>query len=257
MNNPTKRNRNIGTAKQGFKNRNVFAIPDYYPREGKSFSEKLTRYSTVKRGINGHQFTFVVEETKKNSCHACTIDDLEIVLQAVPSYYFQGLKTIVLRQPKRKEEIFRSVWGGWFAGYEFESKVVSAIVLEAAGFGSKVKWSRKIGIDTQKELKRLQTDGFDVAETKRSYEIELSLENVRNVQLYRTLLHEIGHHYHNSLDEDIFDKLPSVEKEAFAHNFADKLKIELEEKKIIPFPRIFNEKSILNDQLDLKDFQCA
>lgn len=257
MNNPVRRSRNIGTFKQGFKKQNVFNIPSYYEREGKFFTEKLVHYSTVKRGINGYEFTFVVEKTKKDSCHACTIDDLEIVLQAVPSYYLQGLKTIVLRQPKRKEEIFSSAWGRWMYGYEFESKLVSAIVLEAAKFGSTIRWSRKIGIDTQKELKRLQADGFDITETKRSYEIELTLEKVRNVQLYRTLLHEIGHHYHHFLDEDIFDKLPSTEKEAFAHNFADKLKAELEAKGILPFARIFYETSILNDKLDLNDFQCV
>ena len=256
MNNPTRRNRNIGTAKQGFKKRNAFDIPDCYPRTGKIFWENLSQCSTVKRRINGYGFTFVVEKTKENYYHACTIDDLEIVLQAVPSFYFQGLRTIILRQPKRKEEFFSNVWRRLVFGFEFQKQVIPAIILESVKKTDRYVLPKKLSLEQQAELKRLKNDGHTIVETKREYVINLTLESARNTLLYRTLLHEIGHHYHNSLDEEVFDKLPSVEKETFAHNFADKLKAELEEKRIIPFPRIFNEKNILNNNLDLNDFQC-
>jgi hypothetical protein len=126
--------------------------------------------------------------------------------------------------------------------------------LEAVKSGSQFRWLRKIDIDTQKELKRLRNDGFEIIETKRSFEIDLTLENVRNTQLYRTLLHEIGHYVQYCEDEEKFDRLPSAEKEVFAHNFADKLKLELEQEGLIPFPRQFHEASFIQNGLDANDF---
>ncbi len=109
-------------------------------------------------------------------------------------------------------------------------------------------------IDRQKELERIKNDGFEIVETKRSFEIDLSLENVRNTQLYRTLLHEIGHYVQYCEDEEKFDRLPSCEKEVFAHNFAAKMKIELEQKGLIPFPRQFFDESFTQNGLDSTNF---
>ena len=65
MFNPTRRNRNIGTVKQGFKKRNRFDIPCYYLREDKIYWEKLSDYKKVERYINGWKFTFIVENYKR------------------------------------------------------------------------------------------------------------------------------------------------------------------------------------------------
>lgn len=254
MFNPTRRNRNIGTAKQGFKKRNRFDIPCYYIREDKIYWEKLTDYKTIKKQINGWNFTFIVEKTKKDWFHACTVEDLEMILQHIPSTYYKDLRTIILRQPKRTEAIFSPVWGRLVFYYEFEGNAFPAIILESVKSGSKFRWSRKADIDRQKELERLRNDGFELIETKRSFEIDLKLENVRNTQLYRTLLHEIVHFVQYCEDEEKFDHLPSAEKEVFAHNFADKLKLEFEQKGLIPFPRQFFEASFIQNKLDTKDF---
>ncbi len=254
MRNPTRRNRNIGTAKQGFKRQNRFDIPCYYIRESKIYWEKLSSYKKIEKQINGWNFTFIVEKTKKDWFHACTIEDLEMILQHIPSAYYRDLRTIVLRQPKRTEEIFSAVWGRLVFYYEFESEGVPAIILESVKSGSKINWSRKINIDRQKELERLKNDGFEMIETKRSFEIDLTLENVRNTQLYRTLLHEIGHYFQYCENPEKFDRLPTAEKEVFAHNFADKLKLELEEKNIIPFSRQFFKESFVQNGLEPIDF---
>ena len=254
MNDPTRRNRNIGTWKQGFKKQNRFDIPCHYIRESKVYWEKLSDYKKIERQINGWKFTFIVEKTKKDWFHACTIEDLEMILQHIPSAYYGDLRTIVLRQPKRTETIFSSVWGRLVFYYEFESTYFPAIILEAVKSGSKFRWSRKIDIDTQKELERLKNDGFEFVETKRSYEIDLTLENVRNTQLYRTLLHEIGHYVQYCENEEKFDQLPSAEKEVFAHNFADKLKANLEEKSLVPFSRQFFNESFVQNGLNPNDF---
>lgn len=254
MNNPIRRNRNIGTAKQGFKKQNRFDIPCYYLRESKIYWEKLTDYKKIERQINGWDFTFIVEKTKKDYFHACTIEDLEMILQHIPSAYYQDLRTIILRQPKRTETVFSSVWGRLVFYYEFESTSFPAIILEAVKSENKLRWSRKLDVDTQKELERLRNDGFEFIETKRNYEIDLTLENVRNTQLYRTLLHEIGHYVQYCEDEEKFDQLPTAEKEIFAHNFADKLKLELEQKNLIPFPRQFFDTNFMQNGLHQNDF---
>lgn len=254
MFNPIRRNRNIGTAKQGYKKRNRFDIPCYYLREDKIFWEKLSDYKKIERQINGWNFTFIVERTKEGYFHACTIEDLEMILQFIPSDYYQDLRTIILRQPKRTETIFSPVWGRLVFYYEFESTDFPAIILESVKTESKFRWSRKIDIDRQKEIERLRNDGFEIIETKRSYEIDLTLENVRKTQLYRTLLHEIGHYVQYQENPEKFDRLPSAEKEVFAHNFADKLKLELEKEGMIPFPRQLFEQSFIQNGLYLNDF---
>jgi hypothetical protein len=104
----TRRNRNIGTAKQGLGQDNRLVIP----RCGlKLYYENLTDYKVVLRSVHSKSLPFIVERTRTNSCHACTIDDIASVLQHTPFSDFVGIDFIVMRQPKRKEEIINPVWG--------------------------------------------------------------------------------------------------------------------------------------------------
>ena len=120
MKNPTRRNKNIGTARQGYKTQSKFRIPfSWY--KGKIFYEKLGKTTKVIREIGGQTILFIVEKTKKGSFHACTIEDLERVLSKIPRKYVEGLTTFILRQPKLKEEIFSPVWGRLIYFYEFEN----------------------------------------------------------------------------------------------------------------------------------------
>jgi hypothetical protein len=141
MQNPVRRNRNIGTAKQGLKRQSKFGIPCYYLREDKVYYEKLTHYKIVKKQINGRSFTFIVERTQKDYFHACTIEDLEFILQFVPSFFYKDLTTIILRQPKRTERIFSSAWGRLVFYYEFEGRGFPAIILESAKSGGTLRWN--------------------------------------------------------------------------------------------------------------------
>ena len=187
-------------------------------------------------------------KTTKDYFHACTVEDLEMIIQH-SFRLFQGLRTIICI--KKEQKIF----------HPFELVFIMSLkialfrnLLESVKQSSTFRFSRKADIDQQKELERLQKDGFKFIENKRDYEINLTLENVRNTQLYRTLLHEIGHYVQFCEDEERFDRLPTSEKEVFAHNFADKLKLELEEKGVIPFPRQFFEHSFEQNGLDKNDF---
>lgn len=99
---------------------------------------------------------------------------------------------------------------------------------------------------------RLKADGYNFIEHKWYFEAEMPQRLVRATQLYRTLPHEFGHYVHylevverpNEEDEDIeewerfreiYHVLPSVEKESFAHNYADRLREELLAENLIPF----------------------
>ena len=255
MYNPSKRNRNIGTSKQGHGQNNKMSIP-YSFEVGKEFYERLGNYSKKVEIINGHEFYFIIEETRKTSMHACSVEEVVTILKELPVEDFGELKLIIFRQPKRKEEILSSVWGRLIYSFNFEGNYYPAIILDAINYETRFKWKKNLSIESQKELSRLRLDGHNIIDTGRFYEADYELDFVRNTQLYRTLLHELGHYvqYLNVVgrpadkeeDEDYEEKdialenyfrIPSIEKERFAHNYADQMKIKLESRKVIPFDR--------------------
>ncbi|MEZ2443306.1 hypothetical protein AB6805_16395 [Chitinophaga sp. RCC_12] len=247
MRNPTRRNRNIGTAKQGHGQQNKLVIPDGN-KDFRIFYERLGTYEKQERVINGHTFLFVIEKNTASFRHACTVKDVERMLSYISPADYGSLKLIVLRQPKRKEAILSPVWGRLIYAYEFEDDFYPAVILEAADYNSKLKWSRKLDPDDQQELARLRRDGHNFTESKRNYTALLEADHVRSTQLYRTLLHEFGHYVHHlqvvkpfaedqEKGEEIYLQLPKDEKEKFAHQYADKLRERLLLEKLIPFER--------------------
>ncbi len=270
MHNPTRRNRNIGTAKQGHGKDNSMVVP--YPAvEMKVFYERMGPYKKVTHTLNRHTFTFVVEKTRDNSFHACTIDDIIFILEQIPPSHYGDLSLIVLRQPTRKEETLRPVWGRFIYSYEFEKGFYPAVILEAVDLDRQFKWGKKLSVEDQQELQRLKDDGHPITLGKRHYEADYTLENIRNTQLYRTLPHEFGHYVHylevvewlGEEDEpyeawekrdDAYFRLPRSEKEVFAHAYADKLKQYMTKQGIIPFERRIDEARIAELGLDVEDF---
>lgn len=249
--NPIRRNRNIGTENQGFGRNNQLVISSPYG-DLKSFYERLINYKKESRLINGHEFIFVVEETRENSIHSCSINDITKIIECIPSKDYGDLKLIILRQPKRKEEILSPVWGRLIYSYEFENDYFPAVILDAIDTEKKLFWPKKQTIEDQKEFERLKADGHLFIETKRNFIAEFKPEFVRNTQLYRTLPHEFGHYVHylevvekpgndeEDYDEkekrmDLYFSLPKSEKETFAHKYADTLKAKLINENIIPF----------------------
>lgn len=251
MYNPSRRNRNIGTENQGHGQNNKLKISSPYGTL-KSFYEQITNYKKESRIINNHEFIFIVEETRKNSIHSCSINDIQRIIEQIPYEDYGELKFIILRQPKRKEEILSPVWGRLIYSYEFEDEYYPAIILDAIDLERQLSWPKKQSIEDQQEFERLKTDGHIFTETKRNFTTEFKPELVRNTQLYRTLPHEFGHYVHylrlveepavedEDYDEkekrmDFYFNLPKSEKERFAHTYAEKLKDQLICKKKIPF----------------------
>ncbi|HKQ92807.1 MAG TPA: hypothetical protein VJZ77_19260 [Blastocatellia bacterium] len=247
----TRRNRNIGTAKQGLGQDNRLVIPWCGL---KLYYENLTEYKVVLRSVHSRSLPFIVERTRADSCYACTIDDIAHVLHYVPSFDFFGIDFIILRQPKRKEEIINPVWGriAYFA--EVGAYNGRAIFLEALNPSKPIRWSKSLTPDRHQELERLSGDGHEILTTNHDHKINVSLESIRATQLYRTLLHEIGHSVDNDRDPIAFDRKSYLEKESFAHQYAEKLRERLVRFGVIPFARMFDKKTIARDGLSVSDF---
>jgi len=193
MRNPIRRNRNIGTAKQGHKRQNRFVVPESR-HNPEPFCHQLGEHTQVIRKVNQKDYCFLVEHARTDSCHACTIDDLVTMLSLLDPGSLEGIQLIVLRQPKRKEETLCPVWGR--LRYYFERPPYSgvAIILEAIDYSKRLEWPKRLTVEETKELKRLVRDGHHFQELKRVYTAPFNLEAVRATQLYRTLLHELGHY---------------------------------------------------------------
>src|SRR5688572_8501323 len=102
--NPTRRNRNIGTAKQGHGLNNRMVVPQ---RWDAPFYTTLRGAIAVARG----KWTFLVEPARTPFVHACTIDDVAHVLAMAPPKDVAAIDLIVLRQPTRKQRMLEPVWG--------------------------------------------------------------------------------------------------------------------------------------------------
>jgi len=147
MINPTRRNRNIGTSKQGHGQDNKLVVP--FPAVAmKSFYERLGKYKVVERIINEHVFKFVIEETRLDSYHACTIEDIASILGKIPNEDYGAMELIILRQPTRKEETLKCVWGRLIYSYEFEKEYFPAVIIEAVDLDRKFKWDKKLSVGT-------------------------------------------------------------------------------------------------------------
>jgi hypothetical protein len=248
MHNPTRRNRNIGTVKQGHGSSNKLTIPSPCV-VSKDFYERLGSYEKVERLINGHAFLFIIEATRQSCNHACSIMDIERIIENIPPSDYGSLRLIVLRQPTKKEAILSPVWGRLIYSYGFEKDYYPAIIIEAVDYSKKLYWNKSQSPDDQKRLKK---DGHQFIENKKEFTSSFEIETVRNTQLYRTLLHEFGHYvqYLETVEMrdkdyegwnknfDMYLKIPKSEKEKYANKYAHDLLEKLQKEKIIPFDSI-------------------
>jgi hypothetical protein len=102
----------------------------------------------------------------------------------------------------------------------------------------------------REELERLRADGHEIRRDGRHYRIAATPESARATQLFRTLLHEIGHwvDYVEKVqnapeagkadDALLFFARPLAERESFAHRNAETTRAHLIRFGIIPFHRI-------------------
>ncbi|MBE9029433.1 hypothetical protein IQ266_06605 [filamentous cyanobacterium LEGE 11480] len=263
--NPTRRNRNIGTAKQGHGHNNRLNIPHAWP-DDRIFYEVLSHPIAITRTIQNQVITFLVEPTHPDYFYPCTVDDVAKILNFVPETHLEGLELIIFRQPTRKQSNQNPVWGR-FLYYATPGKYAgTAICLEAQSLKQPLSWGRSLTPYDVKELDRLRTDGHLIHQTKRGYQITSTAISMRNTILFRTVLHELGHYIDwlqsviwptselaDQLEveriEQAFTTKPSQMKEEFAHRYAIEQFTDLQRQGKLPFQPIFDRASMHRDQL--------
>ncbi|MEE8505730.1 MAG: hypothetical protein V3S40_05845 [Kiloniellales bacterium] len=269
--NPTRRSRNIGTSKQGHGQDNKLVIPESWC-DSRSFYEKLSNHRVVSREIHSRDFTLIVETTRQDCVHPCTVDDIAYLLGHIPSEDMEGLSLVVLRQPKRKEQILSPVWGRLLYIADFGRFTGPAIILEAVNLSEPIHWSRSLTPEAARELERLREDGHKIVSTPREYILEPTLEAARSTMLYRTFLHEVGHWVDwlssvarpsrgrrlsetsaKELEARYFSR-PDSERESAAHLYAEKLATQLRQAGVIPFERNLDPKALEAEMLRMQDF---
>ena len=253
--NPTRRNRNIGTKHAGYGQDNKLVIPWAWA-DNRIFYERLVDPVVVESQVGSVSKHVIIEPTLKGFTHACTVDDIQRLLELIPVEHINDITAFVLRQPKRKEQILSSVWGRLIYSSDLCGFSGPTVYLEAQNFEQPLKWSKSLTPEGAKELERLREDGHVVVTDKRQHIINSTLDTIRNTQLYRTLPHEIGHYvdYLTKVEEPSKDNLdrwlvlnekyhsrPSQERESFAHRYADEFRKQQIAIGAIPFERIFDD----------------
>ncbi|CAH0355538.1 ImmA/IrrE family metallo-endopeptidase [Aquabacterium sp. CECT 9606] len=133
------------------------------------------------------------------------------------------------------------VWGRAIFYFEANAFNGSAIILEAQELAP-IPWPLSLSPERVRELERLAEDGHQIHRGQRQYDIHPSFASLRNTVLYRTLLHEVGHHVdHRDCTEETWNTRTSSQKEDFAHRYAAEKARLLRAAGVSPFPPMVNQ----------------
>ena len=195
---------------------------------------------------------FFVEPPLRGLTYACTVEDVVRLLSNVPPEDRAGIAAIVFRQPTRKQDLLRPVWGRLIFDMRAFGVTGSAIHLEAQDPSEEIRWSLSLDPDDQLALRRLAADGHVVVRCRRWWAIRPTVDSIRTTQLYDTLLHEIGHgvDWRRWPTLDRYFRRPLDERERYARRYAMTLRQDLERKGALPFDRIRDQAGMRADGLD-------
>lgn len=269
--NPTRRNRNIGTKKSGHSQNNKFVVPERWC-DYRVFWERLVEPVILPIEIKGHEITLIIEPVKKGYVHACTPTDIIKVLSLIEQEHLEEIELVVLRQPKKKEEILKPVWGRFVYYADIGKYSGPGVYLEAVQINKILKWGNKLDSYEKKELTSLEKDGHKIKRVKRGHDIHTTPSSVRGTQLFRTLPHEVGHavdYLYNSLTPsisaesetesdyitEVYNSKPSLDKEEYAHRYAREFYEKHSSEGILPFEHIYDENLLKEQGLNEKWFQ--
>jgi hypothetical protein len=161
--------------------------------------ETVGQFRKVKKRLAGRRLTFFIEENTGGCTHSCSVSDVCEIFKNIPYADWAGLETIVFRQPSKKQRILNPVWGRLYYFAQVGQKVGKhlaegpAIFLEAMPAEGKIVWSTSLDPEQAKELQRLQEDGHHVERVGKKQLIHRNAKAIRQTQLYRTVVHEVGH----------------------------------------------------------------
>ncbi len=250
---PARRNKKTGTSDQGFKNRNTFRISTSWA-DSRPFWEKVKNPVILPQNIGGHKFALVVEPVLADFKYYVTVDDLLQIVAEVPKREREDITAFVFRQPKRKERIFSNTWGRLAYFAEFGEYGGPSVIIESQPEKTEFKTTKHVTPDHQKELDKLEEEGHKITRGRNCNIIKSPPEAKRNTQLYRTILHEIGHYVQYMQDvnmpsdygdgenwqglHDEYFARPSLDKEYFAEKYAEEIRERLMFAGIVPFSPI-------------------
>lgn len=273
---PTRRSRNIGTAKQGLGKDNRDRIPRLW-RASTLDWRRGHPHAVVTRQVWGRAMPFLVEHTRQDCLHACTVDDIATMLNLLPKRHINncrdinGIQGIALRQPTRKEQRLSSVWARLGYGVEVGGVIGPVVFIEAQPIPLSLHWGTSLSPTDQQEFARLVDAADQVDRSRRGHDLRFDLEGIRRVQLFHSLPHEIGHwadmYEHvdcpalDDLDEwerlwDRYFQRPDSEREEFAHRYAEAAITDLRQSRSVPFDRKLDATSLTTEGLRLEDFQA-
>ncbi|MGS5089818.1 ImmA/IrrE family metallo-endopeptidase [Hydrogenophaga sp. A37] len=213
------------------------------------FFERLKDPVVLTRRIGERDIRFIVEPTPPRYFYPCSVDDACRVLGAIATSV-RDLEFVVFRHPSSKQRLLRPVWGRAVFWYEFRKQHGAAVIIESQRPGM-VRWNRSQGPDGRAELDRLRADGHRVERTRRGYEVHQTPESMRNTVLFRTLLHEVGHHVDfDRSDVETWKGKNSRVKEDYAHRFAGMAVAYLSNEGHVPFPPLLDHESMRHEGLD-------
>lgn len=256
-----RRNKNIGTAKQGHGKDNRLVIPDRWS-DASVFFERLVSPHVHKQEIHNRSVMFIVEPTIRGFTHCCTVADVVRLLSLLDEEHIAGIDFVVLRQPKRKENILSPCWGRLTYWTDICGISGRGVFLEAQNVNEITKWSASINPE-EKEMNLLKEEGHVFERQNGIYHIYRTAESIRITQLFRTIPHEVGHYVEyltkvleparSEEDQDrlwtLYNARPQSERETFANRYAIDFINKRRQTGDVPFPRIFDEKQILAEGL--------
>ena len=129
----------------------------------------------------------------------------------------------------------------------------SALILQSFDPSARLKWDKSLSPLEMQEFDRLKSDGHVVKDQGKYFLISPHARTVRATQLFRTVLHEIGHWVdwlerverlstvNGGSYADLVDAYwarPSQEPESYAHKYADAVRRRLQKESSIPFEPI-------------------
>lgn len=245
------------------------------------FWERIEKAWLVNRTICGKPVKFFVQPTLRDCVHACTVDDVVLMLSLLPVGDWDGIEAILLRQPRRKEHTLAPVWGRLAYAAQLVNErgdgVYSGpvIIIEAVNPSRPTRFGKSLSPQDIAELERLKNDGHHVLLRDRNHTVISTLESCRATQLYRTLPHEIGHWLEflekvkrpativeNGKKVEAYEALlqrfhlrPSQEKEQYAHAYAQRVTQLLAQNRQIPFERQMYSSQTEIDSIRRDDFE--
>ncbi|MEN7342991.1 MAG: hypothetical protein AAAFM81_08600 [Pseudomonadota bacterium] len=258
MRDARRRNRNIGTAASGHGQDNRHVVSErWVDWDWTPFWQDLKAPRIVERDIHGTRVSFIVEPPRDDCRYACTVDDVCHVLKLLPKHHTRYIALVIMRQPTRRQEILRPVWGRLGYWSQICGCEGPGIYLEARSAPEVQHWSSRLAPDDQRELARLEEDGHTIERVKRGYQIRCTYASIRNTLLYRTVPHEVGHYvdyltfktpdgiaHASSEFWDLYDAKPGKDKENFAHRYADEFRALMKSAGNFPFRQLRDPSSI-------------